>query len=434
MPELDRTTGVTTLVSSTLVSVGGEPDQLPRDSQAVDPSVDADGVVVAYALVTGPSSGRSAPRPVLRRRPRHCDRHGCRTASGGHRRSGTGRFVAFETSAGARSALDANRSPTSTSSIARRHRGARLGRPQPPRPPAASTAPSLASDASAVDITSASRSCSATTTRRLTSTSAASPAPAGPRLGARRCSWAPPRVRRSPAMGASSRRLAGLDPRGGSAAGGGAGHRPVRPRPDPEDDGPAVPGGGRADRPMVPAAPRRSRRIAGRVAFGSAAGEPGAGRTNSARDISSPSVLGVRITPASISSSDAQATAAGGAPRSPPMARSSRRCTGDDLGPGAIARPTSTCACDCERPSRPRPRSRSAARPVGSTSPPSPVTVRNAGAGPLVLGAVAPRRPRSPPRSDHGQRLRGGRPRHGAYVPHLDRVGRRPGRAWPSSS
>jgi hypothetical protein len=126
------------------------------------------------------------------------------------------------------------------------------------------------------------------------------------------------------------------------------------------------------------------------VAFASAAGDLVPGDTNAAGDIFVAERVGGRITRASISSTNGQAGAGSAAPalsgdgsilafesEATNLAAGAHGSTDVYLRarlPKAVVTPAALSF---------------PARPVGSTSPPAPVTVRNAGAGPLVLGSVA---------------------------------------------
>ena len=391
--ELDRATGVTTLVSSTLVTVGGKPDQLPRNSQAVEPSVDADGGVIAYALVTPPLAGAVGGGQSFVIVHDNATGTDVELAPGSHPSvSGTGRYVAFETSSPLEPTLDTNKladiyvvdRTTSTAALAS------VG-PNGHAPPAASTAPSLASDASAVAFTSAGRllladhdPASDVYVRRLATFSTILVSVHG---GADSGASSGASISGNGRFVAFSSRAATLA--AGPRAGGGADAdlyvRDLTLKTTVRLSRAAD--GGAANGTSTAAAISADGRT---IAFASAARNLVPGDSNGTGDIFIAGRVGGRITRASISSSDAQAGAASGAPalsadgsvlafesRATNLAAGAHGSTDVYLRvrlPRAVVTPAALSF---------------PARPVGSTSPPALVTVRNAGAGPLVLATVA---------------------------------------------
>ncbi len=158
--EFDRATGITRLISASTVLVAGKPDQLPRNSQAVEPSVNADGSLVAYVITTPPVVGAAVvPGGSFVIVHDNVSGEDVELAPGSHPSiSATGRFVAFETTA----ALDPARDTNALSDVYvfdRATAGATLASVDSSGhgPGAASRGASLAADASAVAFTSAAR-------------------------------------------------------------------------------------------------------------------------------------------------------------------------------------------------------------------------------------------------------------------------------------
>jgi Tol biopolymer transport system component len=392
--ELDRTTGVTTLISSTLVTVGGKPDQLPRNSQAVEPSVDADGGVIAYVLVPPPIVG-AVVVPDQSFVIVHDNATGTdvELAPGSHPSiSGTGRFVAFDTSSALDPTLDANKvadvyvldRTTGTATLAS------VG-PNGHAPPAPSSAPSLAVDASAVAFTSAARllltdhdpSTDVYVRRLVTPATILVSVHAGADSGAS----SGPAISGNGRFVAFSSRASTLaaGPRAGGGADADVYVRDLTLKTTVRLSRAA--GGGAADGASSAAAISADGQT---IAFASAANDLVPGDTNDAGDIFIAERVGGRITRASLSSTDAQAGAGSAAPAlsadGSVLAFESRAT---NLAPGAHGSTDVYLRVRLPKAVVTPAALSFPARPVGSTSPPAPVTVRNTGAGPLVLGSVA---------------------------------------------
>lgn len=392
--EFDRTTGITRLVSGSTIIVGGKPQQVPPASQAIEPSVNADGSLIAYVIVI-PAVVGAAVVPGGSFVIVHDNSSGndVELAPGSRPSiSGSGALVALETTSALVPALDANKlsdvylldrasaKATLVSAAANGH-----------APAAPSGGPSLAANGGWVAFTSAGRLVAgdhdpagdvyvrnlAGATTSLVSVHGG--ADAGASSGA--------------SISADGRYVAfssrALTLVGGPLAGGGSladlyvrdvpGKKTVRLS--------RAIGGGPADGASNAAAISGDGRT---IAFASSADNLVPGDTNLGPDVFLVDRLGGRISRASIDSADQQAgPASGSAVLSQDASVVAFQSTAQDLAPAAHGATDVYLRVRFPKASVTPPALAFPARPVGSASPPELVTVHNVGAGPLRLAGEA---------------------------------------------
>jgi len=392
--EFERATGITRLVSGTTIVVGGKPQQVPAGSQAIEPSVNADGSLIAYVLVT-PAVVGAAVVPGGSFVIVHDNGTGddVELAPGSRPSiSGSGALVALETTSALVPALDTNKlsdvyvldrisaKATLVSAAANGH-----------APAAASGGPSLAANGGWLAFTSAGRLV------------AADHDPAGD-VYVRNLAGATTSlvsVHGGADSGASSGASISADGRyvafssraltlaGGPLAGAGslsdlyvrdvAGKKTTRLS--------RAIGGGPADGASSAAAISGDGRT---IAFASSADDLVPGDTNLGSDVFLVDRLSGRISRASIDSADHQAgPASGSAVLSHDASVVAFQSTAKDLAPGAHGAGDVYLRVRFPKASVSPAALAFPARPVGSVSPPELVTVANVGAGPLNLAGEA---------------------------------------------
>lgn len=391
--EFDRSTNSTRSISASTILVGGQPEQLPRGSQALQPSVNADGSVIAY-VVTIPAIVGAAIVPGGTFVVVHDNATGedVELAPGSRPSiSGNGQLVALETTAALDPALDSNKLADvyvvdRTAGTAALASVGTTGR----APAAASGEPSLSADGTALAFTSAGRLMSvdhdpgsdvyvrdladATTTLVSVHDGPDSGASSGASISA------------DGRYIAFSSRASTLAP--GPLAGGGSladvyvrdviAKKTVRLS--------RATGGGAADGASSGAGISADGRT---IVFASTADDLVPGDTNHGLDVFIADRVSGRITRASISSTDQQAGPASGAPvLSQDGAILAFQSTAQDLAPGAHGATDVYLRVRLAQAEISPVALSFAARPVGSTSPAQLVTVRSAGAGPLLITAA----------------------------------------------
>jgi Tol biopolymer transport system component len=388
--EFDRTTGSTRLISGSTITANGKPEQLPPGSQAVQPSVNADGSVIAYVLTT-PAIVGAAIVPGGSFVVVHDNGSGedVELAPGSHPSvSGSARFVALETTTALVPALDSNKLADvyvidRTSGNATLASVAANGR----APAAASGGPSLSADASSVAFTSAARLLSADhdpasdvyvrvlATARTVLVSVHGGADSGASTGAstsgdgRYVAFSSHALTLASGPEAGGGSLADLYVRDVSAK------KTIRLS--------RAVGGGPADGSSNGAAIAADGRT---IAFASNADDLVPGDTNKGVDVFVADRLSGRITRASIDSSDHQAGPASSAPAlSQDASILAFQSTATNLAAGAHGSTDVYLRIRLPRAEVSPAALPFPARPVGSTSPPELVTVRSVGAGPLVV-------------------------------------------------
>lgn len=396
--ELNRTTNTIQLISAATILVGGRPDQLPRNSQAGEPSVNSDGSVIAYVVTLPPVVG-AAVVPGGSFVVVHDNLAGTdiELAPGSRPSvSANGQLVAFETTATLDQAHDTNgladvyvvnRSTHATqlASVAANGRA----------PGEASGAPSLSGNGRWVAFTSAGRLLSADHdpasdiyVRDLaSSTTSLVSVHGGPDTGASGGTFGGPSISANGRYVAFSSRATTLV--GGAPAGGGSladlyvrdlsAKKTVRLS--------RASAGGAADgASTVPGISADGRTIA----FSSTASDLVPGDTNHGADVFLVDRASDRITRASITSSDQQATpASGAAVLSGDGSVVAFQSTAQDLAPGAHGGLDVYVRQRLPQAAVSPPALAFAARPAGSTSPAQPVTVRSVGAAALVVSTVS---------------------------------------------
>jgi Tol biopolymer transport system component len=392
--EYDRTTGSTRLVSASTITRGGQPVQLPQGSQAIEPSVNADGSVIAYVVVPPANvvAGFSTSGPLV---VIHDNSSGedVELAPGSRPSiSGTGRLVALETIAALVPALDTNRladvyvvdRTTGTATLASLAANGRA-------PAASSGAPSLAADGRSVGFTSAARLLGADhdpapdvyvrdlAGARTILASVHGGVDSGPSSGSsisadgRYIAFSSRAITLAPGPLAGGGSLADLYVRDlvarttirlSHAASGGAA--------DGSSSGAAIAADGRT------------------IAFASSADDLVPDDTNHGLDVFLVDRISARITRASIDSTDQQA---GPASSSPALSKNGAilafQSTAPDVAAGAHGSTDVYVRVRLPRAQVSPLALPFASRPVGSTSPPELVTVRSVGAGPLAVTAAA---------------------------------------------
>jgi Tol biopolymer transport system component len=391
--EFDRATGINRLISASTILVDGKPEQLPRGSNAIEPTVDADGSLIAY-VVTIPAVVGAAVVPggsfvVVHDNAADSD---VELAPGDQPSiSGDGQLVALDSTTALDPALDSNKvadvyvvsRATDTTTLASVGANGRA-------PAQASTGPSLSADGLFVAFTSAARlvtldhdPASDVYVRDLTvsKTSLAS-VHAGTDSGA--SSGAS--ISADGRYVAFSSVAATLAP--GARAGGSladlyvrdlVAHKTVRLS--------RAIGGGGSDGASSAAGMSADGRT---IAFSSTADNLVPSDTNHGADVFIVDRASGRITRASITSADGQAAPASGAPglssNGSVLAFAS---TGHDLAAGAHGGSDVYARLRLPKAAVSPPALAFAARPAGSSSPAQLVSVLSVGAGPLVVSSVA---------------------------------------------
>jgi Tol biopolymer transport system component len=392
--EFDRTTGSTRLISASTITTNGKPRQLPPGSQAVQPSVNADGSVIAY-VVTTPAIIGAAVVPGGSFVIVHDNGSGedVELAPGSRPSiSGSARFVALETTTALDPALDSNKLADvyvidRTSGKATLASVAANGR----APAAASSGPSLSADASSVAFTSAARLLSADHDpasdvylrvlggARTVLVSVHGGADSGASSGASTSG-------NGRYVAFSSHALTLVS--GPEAGGGSLSDVYVRDISAKKTIrlSRAV-GGGPADGLSSGAAIAADGRT---IAFASNADDLIPGDTNKGSDVFMADRLSGRISRASIDSTDHQAGPASSAPAlSQDASIMAFQSTATNLAAGAHGSTDVYLRVRLPRAEVTPAALPFPARPVGSTSPPELVTVRSVGAGPLIVTAVS---------------------------------------------
>ena len=388
--EFDRTSGVTRLVSASTILVGGKPEQLPPGSQAIEPSVNADGSVIAYVVVTPPVVG-AAVVPGGSFVVVHDNASGEDVQLDPGSRpsiSGAGGLVAFETTAALDPALDTNK--LADVYVVDRSSGVPAlvsVAPNGRAPAAASGGPSLSGNGRWVAFSSAGRLLSAdhdpagdvylrdllTSTTSLVSvhggTDAGASSGASISADGRFVAFSSRALTLAPGPLASGGSLPDVYVRDvvakktvrlSRAIGGGAA--------DGSSSAPGIAGDGRT------------------IAFASSADDLVPGDTNGGGDVFLVDRISGRISRASIDSGDGQATPASGAPAlSQDGAIVAFQSTAQDLAPGAHGASDVYLRVRLPKASVTPATLTFPPRPVGSTSPAALVTVQNVGAGPLKV-------------------------------------------------
>jgi len=392
--EFDRTTDSTRLISPSTILVGGKPEQLPRGSQAIEPSVNADGSIIAY-VVTIPAIVGAAIVPGGTFVVVHDNGSGedIELAPGSRPSiSGNGQLVALETTTALDPALDSNK--LADIYIVNRTTGnATLisvgtnGR----APAAASGGPSLSADGHAVAFTSAARLLSV-------DHDAASDVYVRDLAGAKTLLVS---VHGGADGGASS---------GASISGNGRyvafSSHALTLAPGPIAGGGSLAdlyvrdillkkvvrlsramGGGAADGSSAAAGIAADGRT---VAFASAADDLVPGDTNHGLDVFLADRASGRITRASIDSTDLEVGPGSGSPAlSQDGAILAFQSTATALAPGAHGSTDVYLRARLAKAAVTPAALTFLARPAGSTSAPELVTVRSVGAGPLIVTNVS---------------------------------------------
>jgi len=392
--ELDRTTDTIQLISAPTILVGGKPDVLPRNSSAGEPSVNADGSVVAYVVTLPPVVGAAVvPGGSFVVVHDNVDGTDVELAAGSRPSiSASGQLVAFETTAGLDQAHDTNGLADVYVVNRTTHVVTLVSVGVNGRAPAqASGAPSLSADGHWVAFTSAGRLLSADHdpatdiyVRDLaTSTTGLVSAHAGPDSGAS-----------SGASISGTGRYVAFSSRAttlvsGALAGGGSladlyvrdvlAKKTVRLSR-------AVAGGGANGASAAPAISADGRTIA----FTSSADDLVPGDTNHGADVFIVDRASDRITRASVTSADHQAgPASGSAVLSGDGSVLAFASTAQDLAPGAHGGLDVYVRQRLPQAAVSPPALAFAARPAGSTSAAQVVTVRSVGAAALVIASVS---------------------------------------------
>ncbi|HLY12884.1 MAG TPA: choice-of-anchor D domain-containing protein [Candidatus Limnocylindrales bacterium] len=391
--ELDRTSNLIRLISAATILVGGKPDVLPRNSSAGEPSVNADGSVIAYVVTLPPVVG-AAVEPGGSYVVVHDNVAGTdvELAPGSHPSiSANGQLVAFQTPAGLDQAHDTNGLSdvyvvNRTSLVTTLASAAANGH----APAAASVAPSLSGNGRWLAFTSTGRLLGADHdpaadiyVRDLaTSTTSLVSVHGGADTGAS----GGPSISNSGRYVAFSSRATTLAP--GAMAGGGSladlyvrdlvARQTVRlsrassgGAADGASSAPGISGDGRT------------------VAFSSTADDLVPDDTNHGPDVFIVDRATGRISRASITTTDQQATpASGAAVLSGDGSVLAFQSTAQDLAPGAHGGLDVYVRQRLPQASVSPPALAFAARPAGSTSSAQAVTVRSVGAAALVVASV----------------------------------------------
>ena len=392
--ELDRTTNTIQLISAPTILVGGKLDVLPRNSSASEPSVNADGSVIAYVVTLPPVVGLAVVPGgsfvVVHDNVAGTD---VELAPGSRPSiSANGQLVAIETTAGLDQGHDSNgvadvyvvdRSTLATTLVSVGANGQ--------APAQASGAPSLSANGRWVAFTSAGRLLSADHDpasdiylRDLaTSTTSLVSVHGGPDSGGS-----------SGASVSGTGRYVAFSSRattlaGGALAGGGSladlyvrdlvAHKTVRLS--------RAGAGGAADGASTAPGISADGRT---IAFTSSADDLVPGDTNHGADVFIVDRASDRITRASITSAGQQAgPGSGSAVLSGDGSVAAFASTAQDLAPGAHGGLDVYVRQRLPQAAVSPPALAFAARPAGSTSPAQPVTVQSVGAAALLVSSVS---------------------------------------------
>jgi TolB protein len=392
--EFDRTSGTTSLVSAATILVDGQPEQLPRASTASEPSISADGSLIAYVVTTPAVVGIAvvAGGSLVVVHDNATDTDVELAAGSRPSISADGGLVALESTTALDPALDSN--GLADIYVVNRATGiatlASMG-PSGRAPAAASSGPALSADGRFVAFTSAARLLSSdhdpatdvyvrdltASTTRLGSVHAG--ADSGASSGAsisgdgRYLAFSSVAATLLPGARAGGGSLADLYVRDLVAG------KTVRLS--------RAAGGGPADGPSGAAGISADGRT---IAFSSTADDLVPGDTNHGADVFIVDRASGRITRASITSAGGQASpASGAAVLSGDGAVLAFASTGHDLAAGAHGGSDVYVRLRLAQAAVSPAALAFAARPAGSSSPPQLVSVLSVGAGPLLVSSVA---------------------------------------------